>query len=104
MKEFRRERERESIFLKFFLQNSILIKSSSTWHFFSFHHGTRHMELDFNDIKFYVELDFSKIEFQNMDISLNNLKRETNYYIFCKLGANAHFFQAFYEKLKVDKI
>ena len=39
-----------------------------------------------------------------MDISLNNLKRETNYYIFCKLWANAHFFQAFYKKLKVDKI
>ena len=95
MKEFRRERERESIFLKFFLQNSILIKSSSTWHFVYFHRGTKHMELNFNDIEFYAELNFIKIEFQNRDIFLNSLKIWTNCYIIYKLWTNTHFPHAF---------
>ena len=99
-----RERERELLYLFIVFAKLDFNKIEFYVAFFQLPPGIRHRKLNFNDIKFYVELDFSKIKFQNKDISLNSLKRGTNYYIFCKLGANAHFSQAFYEKLKVDKI
>ena len=40
-----------------------------------------HIELNFEDIKFYAELDFVKIEFQNMGILLHSLKRSTFCYV-----------------------
>ena len=45
----------------------------------------------FNDIKFYTELDFAKIEFQNRGILLDNFKRMTFYYIVLKLRVFTHF-------------
>ena len=36
----------------------------------------KHIGLDFENIKFFTELNFVKIEFQNRDILLNNLKKK----------------------------
>ena len=36
----------------------------------------KHIGLDFENIKFYTKLNFVKIEFQNRDILLNNLKKK----------------------------
>ena len=47
--------------------------------------------LIFNDIKFYGELNFAKIKFQNRDILLDNFKRMTFYYIVLKLRVFTHF-------------
>ena len=40
-----------------------------------------HIELDFEDIAFYIELNFVKIEFQNRGILLNTLERGVFCYI-----------------------
>ena len=46
----------------------------------------------FEDIKFHIELDFVKIEFQNMGISLNSFKIGAICYIVFKLRVNTHFY------------
>ena len=45
----------------------------------------------FNDIEFYIELNFAKIEFQNRGILLDNFKRMTFYYNVLKLRVFTHF-------------
>ena len=48
-------------------------------HINDFHFGTNYIKLDFNDIKFFVELEFAKIEFENMGRLLNSFTRFSNY-------------------------
>ena len=50
-----------------------------------------YIELDFEDIEFYTELNFVKIEFKNWNILLNNFKIGVFCCIVHKLGINAHF-------------
>ena len=50
-----------------------------------------HIELDFEDIKFYTKLDFVEIEIQNRGILLNTLEREVFCYIVLKLRIFTHF-------------
>ena len=49
------------------------------------------MKLDFNDIKFFLELEFVKVKYKNMGGLLNSFKRKTYCYIVFKLGINTHF-------------
>ena len=49
------------------------------------------MKLDFNDIKFFLELEFVKIKYKNMGGLLNSFKRKTYCDIVFKLGINTHF-------------
>ena len=56
-----------------------------------------HRELDFEDFEFYVELNFVKIEFQNMSIlPINTLKIIVFCHIVLKLKVFIHFVQVFF--------
>ena len=50
-----------------------------------------HIKLNFKNIKFYTELKFVKIEFQNRNILLNSLKWKIFCYIVLKLRVFIHF-------------
>ena len=43
------------------------------------------------NIEFYTELNFVKIEFKKYDILLNSFKTGVFFCIVCKLGTNVHF-------------
>ena len=43
-----------------------------------------HIEIDFENINFYIKLDYVKIKFQNRNILLNILEREVIYYLILK--------------------
>ena len=53
-----------------------------------------------NTWKFYAELDFPKIEFQKMDISLDSFKRNTFCYIVLKLRVFTYFSHQYAYKIR----
>ena len=50
-----------------------------------------YIEFNCENIEYYIELDFVKIEFQNRSISLNILERKVFYYLILKLRVFTNF-------------